>query len=134
MLGERIFGLDGERIAIDDEQRASRHSRRETGSVKNLGCPNQPWDARRFRCGGDGTMEWTIRLEARTGWGEVTTCEIGALRRGHGEGLRRCPNDHVCSQVDASTARSLTCPPRFRDSQVLYTRVVGPPLLPFTLQ
>lgn len=26
-------------------------------------------------------MEWTIRLEARTGWGEVTTCEIGALRR-----------------------------------------------------
>ena len=30
-------------------------------------------------------MEWTIRLEARTGWGEVTTCEIGALRRSLGE-------------------------------------------------
>mgnify|MGYP001794336142 FL=1 len=30
-------------------------------------------------------MEWTIRLEARTGWGEVTTCEIGALRRGLGD-------------------------------------------------
>ena len=26
-------------------------------------------------------MEWTIRLEARTGWGEVTTCEIGAPQR-----------------------------------------------------
>ena len=26
-------------------------------------------------------MEWTIRLEARTSWGEVTTCEIGALHR-----------------------------------------------------
>jgi hypothetical protein len=30
-------------------------------------------------------MEWTIRLEARTGWGEVTTCEIGAVRRGLGD-------------------------------------------------
>jgi hypothetical protein len=27
-------------------------------------------------------MEWTIRLEARTGWGEVTSYEIGFLRRG----------------------------------------------------
>ena len=26
-------------------------------------------------------MEWTIKLEAKTGWGEVTTCEIGALHR-----------------------------------------------------
>ena len=26
-------------------------------------------------------MEWTIRLEARTGWGEVTTYEVGVLRR-----------------------------------------------------
>ena len=30
-------------------------------------------------------MEWTIKLEARTGWGEVTTCEIGALRRSLGD-------------------------------------------------
>src|SRR5450631_2381967 len=30
-------------------------------------------------------MEWKIRLEARTGWGEVTTCEIGTLRRGLGD-------------------------------------------------
>ena len=30
-------------------------------------------------------MEWTIRLEARTGWGEVTTCEIGVLRRSLGD-------------------------------------------------
>ena len=30
-------------------------------------------------------MEWTIRLEARTGWGEVTTCEIGALHRSLGD-------------------------------------------------
>jgi hypothetical protein len=27
-------------------------------------------------------MEWTIRREARTGWGEVTSYEIGVLRRG----------------------------------------------------
>jgi hypothetical protein len=27
-------------------------------------------------------MEWTIRLETRTGWGEVTSYEIGLLRRG----------------------------------------------------
>jgi hypothetical protein len=26
-------------------------------------------------------MEWTIRLEARTGWGEVQTYEIGRLAR-----------------------------------------------------
>ena len=26
-------------------------------------------------------MEWTIRLEAKTGWGEVTTCEIATLHR-----------------------------------------------------
>lgn len=30
-------------------------------------------------------MEWTIRLEARTGWGEVTACEIGVLRRSLGD-------------------------------------------------
>ena len=30
-------------------------------------------------------MEWTIRLEAKTGWGEVTTCEIGALHRSLGD-------------------------------------------------
>ena len=30
-------------------------------------------------------MEWTIRLEARTGWGEVTTCEVGALHRSLGD-------------------------------------------------
>jgi hypothetical protein len=30
-------------------------------------------------------MEWTIRLEARTGWGEVTTCEIGTLHRSLGD-------------------------------------------------
>ena len=29
-------------------------------------------------------MEWTIKLQARTGWGEATTCEIGALRRSFG--------------------------------------------------
>jgi hypothetical protein len=29
-------------------------------------------------------MEWTIRLEARTGWGEVTTYEVGVLRRDFG--------------------------------------------------
>ena len=27
-------------------------------------------------------MKWTIRLEARTEWGEATSYEIGALRRG----------------------------------------------------
>ncbi len=30
-------------------------------------------------------MEWKIRLEARTGWGEVTTYEIGVLRRDPGD-------------------------------------------------
>ena len=30
-------------------------------------------------------MEWTIKLEAKTGWGEVMTCEIGALHRSLGE-------------------------------------------------
>jgi hypothetical protein len=30
-------------------------------------------------------MEWTIRLEARTGWGEMRTCEIGVLRRRPGD-------------------------------------------------
>ena len=30
-------------------------------------------------------MEWKIRLEATTGWGEVATCEIGSLRRGIGD-------------------------------------------------
>jgi hypothetical protein len=31
---------------------------------------------------GGSAMERTIRLEARTGWGDVTTYEIGVLRRG----------------------------------------------------
>jgi hypothetical protein len=26
-------------------------------------------------------MEWTIKLEARTGWGEVETVEVGRLQR-----------------------------------------------------
>ena len=30
-------------------------------------------------------MEWKIRLEARTGWGEATTYEVGALRRDLGD-------------------------------------------------
>ena len=30
-------------------------------------------------------MEWKIRLEGRTGWGEVTTCEVGVLRRDLGD-------------------------------------------------
>ena len=29
-------------------------------------------------------MEWTIKLQARTGWGEATTSEIGALYRSFG--------------------------------------------------
>ena len=30
-------------------------------------------------------MEWTIKLEAKTGWGEVTSCEIGSLHRSLGD-------------------------------------------------
>jgi hypothetical protein len=30
-------------------------------------------------------MEWKIRLEARTGWGEATTYEVGVLRRDLGD-------------------------------------------------
>ena len=30
-------------------------------------------------------MEWTIRLEARTASGDVTSYEVGALRRGMGD-------------------------------------------------
>ena len=30
-------------------------------------------------------MEWTIKLEARTGWGEVTSYEIGALHSSLGD-------------------------------------------------
>ncbi len=30
-------------------------------------------------------MEWKIRLEARTGWGEVTTYEVGVLCRDLGD-------------------------------------------------
>ena len=29
----------------------------------------------------DKTLEWTIKLEARTGWGEVETIEVGRLKR-----------------------------------------------------
>jgi len=36
-------------------------------------------------------MEWTIRLEAKTGWGEVTTCEIGALHLSFKEKLLHPP-------------------------------------------
>lgn len=32
-----------------------------------------------------GIMKWTIRLEAKTGWGEVTTCEIVVLHRSLGD-------------------------------------------------
>jgi hypothetical protein len=27
-------------------------------------------------------MQWTIKLEARTGWGDTETCEIGTVSRG----------------------------------------------------
>ena len=27
------------------------------------------------------SIKWTIKLEARTGWGEVTSYEVGALHR-----------------------------------------------------
>lgn len=38
------------------------------------------WEARRFSICEGGATEWKISLEARTGWGEVTTYEVGALR------------------------------------------------------
>ena len=43
-------------------------------------------------------MEWKIRLEASTGWGEVTTYEIGVLDRD--------PGDLTSSSVGLSLAEA----------------------------
>ena len=43
-------------------------------------------------------MEWKIRLEARTGWGEVKTYEIGVLDRD--------PGDLTSSSVGLSLAEA----------------------------
>jgi hypothetical protein len=38
-------------------------------------------DSPNTECGRGRTVEWTIKLEARSGWGEVETIEVGRLKR-----------------------------------------------------
>jgi hypothetical protein len=50
------------------------------GSGKNLVFPPGPWTIGRFSRG-DAVVEWRIKLEARTGWGEIETIEVAHFER-----------------------------------------------------
>jgi hypothetical protein len=50
------------------------------GSGKILACVPSRWEDRPFQAMG-AVMEWVVKLEAKSGWGEVETIEVGRLER-----------------------------------------------------